>query len=137
MIAQLRTQSCSGDIHDLAHVSTEDCLSDCLTKKSAKPDNLIKAVNTGVLPNIDKHPPFRSMIEHKAFCTSLDDWSYLWIIPVSEPDSCFLNIPWEQWTEGSESLKEHSQYDVLFMNWRLPSADHTRAITSHKHPAVS
>ena len=55
MINQLRHESCSGSIDDLAHVVSADCMSDCLTKASAKPDALIKAVNTGCLPNIDKH----------------------------------------------------------------------------------
>ena len=68
MITQLRTEACSGSIHDLAHVVSADCMSDCLTKNSARPDALIKAVRTGLLPNCDKHPPFRSLLEnrHKA-----------------------------------------------------------------------
>ena len=69
MINQLRTEACSGAIDDLAHVVSADCLADCLTKHSAKPDFLIKAVNTGVLPNVDKHPPFRELMKdrHKAY----------------------------------------------------------------------
>jgi hypothetical protein len=46
----LRKEACSGGIDDLAHVRTAHCLSDCLTKHSAKPGELIKAVETGVLP---------------------------------------------------------------------------------------
>ena len=65
MINQLRTESCSGSIDDLAHVVSEDCLADCLTKASAKPQALIKAIDTGVLPNADKHPPFRELMKHK------------------------------------------------------------------------
>ena len=38
MINQLRHESCSGSVDDLAHVVSSDCLSDCLTKASAKPD---------------------------------------------------------------------------------------------------
>ena len=69
MINQLRHESCSGSIDDLAHVVSEDCLSDCLTKHSAKSTALIKAVNTGVLPHVDKHPPFRELMKtkHKAY----------------------------------------------------------------------
>ena len=67
MIQTLRKESMSGSIHDLAHVRTEDMLADCLTKSSAKPDVLIKAINQGVLPNIDMHPEFRSLLKHKAF----------------------------------------------------------------------
>ena len=41
----LRKEACSGSIHDLAHIPTQNCLSDCLTKASAKAENLITAVN--------------------------------------------------------------------------------------------
>ena len=57
----------SGSIQDLAHVRTEDMLADCLTKSSVKPDVLIKSAMTGVLPNVDTHPEFRSLLKHKAF----------------------------------------------------------------------
>jgi len=73
MIQMLRREANSGRIDDLAHVVTSDCLSDCLTKHSAKPDNLIKAVETGIIPNVDAHPPFRSLLEHKAY---LVDWIF-------------------------------------------------------------
>ena len=67
MIQMLRKESVSGRIDDLAHVVSADCLSDCLTKHSAKPDALIKAIETGYLKNIDTHPPFRTLLKHKAF----------------------------------------------------------------------
>ena len=121
MIAQLRTQACSGDIHDLAHVSTEDCLSDCLTKSSAKSDNLRLAVATGTLKNIDKHPPFRSLVQHKAFYSGPLSWCCNWIRNV--PDSRFLNVAWEDWDVGEEALCAYANYPVSFMNWRLHSAD--------------
>ena len=65
MINQLRHEACSGAIDDLAHVVSQDCMSDCLTKSSAKPDFLLKAVNTGILPNVDKHPPCRELMKHR------------------------------------------------------------------------
>ena len=46
MISMLRKEAFSGSIHDLAHISTQNCLADCLTK-AAKADNLITAVNLG------------------------------------------------------------------------------------------
>ena len=49
MISMLRKEVCSGSIHDLAHIPTQNCLADCLTKSSAKADNLIAAVKTGRL----------------------------------------------------------------------------------------
>ena len=71
MIQMLRKEACSGAIADLSHVRTEHCLSDCLTKRSANPRNLLDSVQSGWLKEIDSHPPFRSMLEHKAF---LNDW---------------------------------------------------------------
>ena len=47
MISMLRKEACSGSIHDLAHIPTQSCLADCLTKTSAKPVNLITVVKTG------------------------------------------------------------------------------------------
>ena len=70
MIQMLRKESSSGSIDDLAHVRTAHCLSDCLTKNSAKPEALQKAVSTGVLPTVDEHPPFRSLLKHKAYLAS-------------------------------------------------------------------
>ena len=49
MIFMLRKEACSGSIHDLGHISTQSCLADCLTKSSAKADNLITGVKTGRL----------------------------------------------------------------------------------------
>ena len=63
----LRKEACSGSIHDLAHIRTTLCLSDAVTKSSAKPDELIAAVNTGVLKEVDAHPNFRTLIKHRAF----------------------------------------------------------------------
>ena len=65
MIQMLRKEACSGAIADLSHVRTKHCLSGCLTKKSANPKNLMDAVKSGWLKELDSHPPFRSMLEHK------------------------------------------------------------------------
>ena len=67
LIQMLRKESNSGQMHDLAHVRSEDCLADSLTKHSAKADELIKDVLTGNLLNVDAHPPFRIMLQNKAF----------------------------------------------------------------------
>ena len=72
MIQALRKETCSGGIDDLAHARSEDYLSECLTKHTARPDNLIKSAGTAVLPNVDVHPSFRSLLKHKAY---LSDWS--------------------------------------------------------------
>ena len=67
MIQMLRKGARSGNIHDFAHVRTELCLSDCLTKATTTPEALIKTVETGVLREIDIHPPFRTLLKHKDY----------------------------------------------------------------------
>ena len=58
MISMLRKEACSGSFHDLALIPTQNCSADCLTKASAKAGNLITAVNTGRLLDVDIHPNF-------------------------------------------------------------------------------
>ena len=70
LISMLRKEACPGSIHDIAHIPTPNCLADCLTKPSAKADNLITAVKTGKLLEVDIHPDFRTLMEHKAFLSS-------------------------------------------------------------------
>ena len=62
MISGLRKKACSRSIHDLAHITIESCLADCLTKSSATADNLITLLNTGRLLEVDVHPNFRTLI---------------------------------------------------------------------------
>ena len=64
MIQMPRKEACSGSIADLSHIRAQWCLADCLTKKSANPQNLIHAVRCGTLKEVDSHPPFRSLLEH-------------------------------------------------------------------------
>ena len=66
MVSMLRKEACSGAIDDLAHVTTEHCLADCLTKQSAKSNVLVSAVLIGKLPACDMHPSFRDLLKHKA-----------------------------------------------------------------------
>ena len=70
MIQMLRKEACSGSIADLSHIRTQWCLADCLTKKSANPQALIDAVRQGILKEVDAHPPFRTLVEHKAYFRS-------------------------------------------------------------------
>ena len=67
MISLLRKEVCSGRIHDLAHIPTQNCLADCFTKASAKADNLMPAVKTGRLLDVDIHPDCRTLVQLKAF----------------------------------------------------------------------
>ena len=70
MISMLRKDPCSGSLHDLAHIPTQDCWADCLTKASTKADNLITTVKTGRLLDVDIHPNFRTLMGHKAFLST-------------------------------------------------------------------
>ena len=45
-------------IHSPEQKETQNCLAECLTKASAKADNLITAVQTGMLLNVDMHLDF-------------------------------------------------------------------------------
>ena len=38
--------------------------------KSANPQNLFDFVRSGILKEVDSHPPFRSLLEHKAYLRS-------------------------------------------------------------------
>ena len=58
----------SGEVAD--HISTQNCLADWLTKSSPKADNLITAVKTGRLLNVDINSNFRTLMEHKAFMST-------------------------------------------------------------------
>ena len=94
MINQLRTEACSGAIDDLAHVVSGDMLADCLTKGTVKPDALIKAVNTGVLPNVDKHPPFRELMQHRHKAYTVSDGKDGWYTVDGSDSSDDLFVSW-------------------------------------------
>ena len=66
-IQMLRKEACSGSIDDLAHIPTEFCLADPLTKATVTPEQLVKACQTGNLPLVDANPLFRNLKRHKAF----------------------------------------------------------------------
>ena len=87
MISMLRKEVCSKSIHDLAHIPDQNCLADCLTKASAKTDNLITAVQTGKLLDVDSHPDLGTFMEHKAF---LSTWCKTFL-HTREKEVFFLN----------------------------------------------
>ena len=78
MIQMLRKEATAGSIDDLAHVRTDYCLGDCLTKQSAKSDELRKAVENGVLRDVDMHPAFRTLLQRGAF---MIEWVRLHLDP--------------------------------------------------------
>ena len=53
-----------------------------MTKTSAKADNLITAVKTGILLDVDIHTDFRTLMKHK---TSLSTWCTKLISPAPTP----------------------------------------------------
>ena len=91
MIQMLRQEACSGNVSDLAHIRTQYCLADSLTKSSARPDELVRAVTTGNLPEEDVHPPFRTLMQHKALLAT-------WVCDNMESRDVisFLGVPLSQ-----------------------------------------
>ena len=63
-----RKKACS--VHYLARIPAHNCLAHCLTKSTAKADNLIEAVKTVRLLEVDIHPNFRTLMEHKALLST-------------------------------------------------------------------
>ena len=68
MSSVLRKEACSGSIHDLAHIPTQNCLADCFTRAPAKAGKLITAVKTRRLIDVDVdiHPNFRTLMERRS-----------------------------------------------------------------------
>ena len=88
MISMFRKEACSGSIiHGLAHIPTQICLADCLTKASAKADNVITEVKTRKSLDVDIHPNFTTPMEHKVFLSS---WCRT-LMHTREKDVFFLN----------------------------------------------
>ena len=92
-------EACSGNIHDLAHIPTQNCLSDCLTKISSKADNLITAVKTGRLLDVDIHPNFRTLMEHKAY---LSTWCRTFL---QKGEGCFLPECFEDFSRTNSTRR--------------------------------
>ena len=70
MVTSSRTEACSGKIDDLAHVTTDVQMADCLTKdKPILLKGLQQTVNSGIIPKVDMNRPFREMMQskHKAY----------------------------------------------------------------------
>ena len=82
----------------MSHIRTQWCLADCLTKKSANPQNLTDAVRSSILIEVDSHPPFRSLLEHKAYlrswlptvCSHVDFKHDVFLFCDSLRDSCLF-----------------------------------------------
>ena len=133
MISMLRKEACAGSIRDLAHIPTPNCLAHCLTKASAKADILITAVKTGRLLEVDTHPDFGTLMEHKAF---LSTWCKTFL-HTREKEVFFLNTlkislgqtpqegPFQVRFVGTQHTKERKK-----LNSRKCKGQDARKITS-------
>ena len=135
-MTQMLGQACSGQMHDLAHVLTQYCLADPLTKKSVSPSPLISTVQTGVLREVDTHPPFRSTVQHKFFVTGVlypdpdvteDFWTHLMCGPVFFKNNKGTNLSQVMCKGGRspvrrESLTGRSYIYVVGPNGTLTSS---------------
>ena len=65
----------------------QNCSADCFTKASAKAHNLITAVQTGRLLDVDIHLDFRTLVEHQAL---LSTWCKTFL-NIREKENFFLN----------------------------------------------
>ena len=116
MIQMLRKEACSGSNADLSHIRTQWCLADCLTKKSANPQALIDAVRQGVLKEVDAHPPFRTLVEHKAYLRS---WLPTTVCHhVNFALDVFFLAERFHWQMCAENLLHVCLFHVVW--WRLP-----------------
>jgi len=59
-------------------MSAPSILSDCLTKQGVKPDALIRAVEAGILPEVDTDPMFRTQLHAPGILDSMFCWPLLW-----------------------------------------------------------
>ena len=131
MIQMLRKEACSGCIAHLSHIRTQWCLTECLTKKAANPQNLTDAVRQGVFKEVDAPPPFRSLVEHKAYlrswlptvCSHVDFRHDVFLLGDTLRDSWlfFEFVPAAQ--EVIESRRSHGFFTMSSSNrWNRTSA---------------
>ena len=104
----------------LAHIPTQNCLADCLTKTSAKAGNLITAVQTGKLLDVDIQPVVQTLMVHKAF---LSTWCRKFM-HTREKEVFFLNTlkislaptpqegPFQVMFVGSQQQKEQKELNT-------------------------
>ena len=92
-----------------------DMMADCLTKDSAKPDRLHETVDTGQIPNVDKHPPFREIMKgrHKAFHTVAQ-----WIVwNLQDPGSVTHFLGVSCYSEIKALLSDKNWYTTEVDDW--------------------
>ena len=70
MISMLRKEACSGNIHDFAHIPTQNCLGRLFDEGISKGRQLDHSGEKWEI-HVDIHPNFRTLMEHKAFFSAL------------------------------------------------------------------
>ena len=113
MMSMLRKEACSGSIHDLAHISTQNCLADSLSKSSAKADNLMTVVKTERFWEVDVNPNLRTLMEHK---DCLSTWCRSFM-HTREKNVSFLNA----WRISLSQASRERPFHVMFVRTSMGS----------------
>ena len=110
MINQLRHEVQTGNIDDLAHVVSEDQMSDALTKMAEHKviAALHRTVTTGKIPNTDRHPKFRDLMQnrHKAYHVQNIIDCVEWLIAHIQDPLCIQTFLCADITPHIEQLKQ-------------------------------
>ena len=121
MIQMLRHEATSGQMDDLAHVSSGDMMADVLTKIDCPTGlkALKQAVDTGWIPNADAQPNFRDSLKtyHKAF---LCEWVGL---NISHVPGIFGKVPFRiEFDELREfcGIDLREEFQAYLMTWVNP-----------------
>ena len=71
LMQMLGHESNTGQLDDLSHIASEYCLADPLTKSSAKPDQLVKTIETGVMEKCRCASTFPFVAQTQGFLVSM------------------------------------------------------------------
>ena len=125
----LRQESCSGSIHNLAHISNQNCLAECLTQSSAKGDRLITAVKTEWLLEVDVHPNLRTLMEQKDF---LSAWCRTFM---HKGEKCFIL---NAWRISLSPASREGPFHVMFLRTSMDygSQDATKITSALAGPRI-
>ena len=121
MISMLRKEACSGSTHDLAHISIQNCLADCLPKSSAEADTLITAMKKRSFLEVDVHPNFRILMEYKALLVCM-----VQIIHAHKGEKCFLPERLKDFLFHQLHEKDHAMWCLLKTSMDSESQDATK-----------
>ena len=83
------------------------------TKHTAKPDELVRSIETGTLRQVDVHPPFRTLVKHKAFITewvinNLPDPQFVLTFFAEDISDCVYSLMYASWHFSCEFLSQEN-----------------------------